>query len=364
MIKQITLFTLILVMVIGCAIPFAASNNEGETIPKVRANGYLVEFPDAEPYIDKNDRTLIPVRFATEAIGADVSWDTSTDTAIIEKNGITVKVPIGSEDIYVTEAGKTKTVTMDTKAVLSKDRTYVPIRFVAESLGAWVGFSDRHCTVQIYQDVLTPEEIDRLHGYYDMGYAEFIKARGDYEEMLALGYVVENDPVLRERYGGEFGMSNANEEVFYNASSSIIETKDDRQMFFAYSTNRCYYPNVNTHEEYAHAFVQDSKAVIDNLVWGNGQATVSFKTDPSCIYHSKCQNSILVRGICTIAFDDDYVMSDVMEANIKVGGFPFTPEAGKTYTFDAEWAPCYAGRQLYAPRIINLETHTVVRDYD
>lgn len=39
---------------------------------------------DAPPFI-QNGRTLIPVRAITEALGADVSWDNETRTAIVEK---------------------------------------------------------------------------------------------------------------------------------------------------------------------------------------------------------------------------------------------------------------------------------------
>ena len=37
--------------------------------PTVRVNGEVVDFPDGKPYVDENARTLIPVRFVTEALG-------------------------------------------------------------------------------------------------------------------------------------------------------------------------------------------------------------------------------------------------------------------------------------------------------
>jgi len=360
--KSIRVITLVLVITIICPyIMSFASAEEAVTAPQVRANGQLVEFPDAKPFIDANNRTLIPVRFATEAIGADVSWNQTTRTAIIEKNGIKVEVPIGSEKICVTEKGKTTTVKMDTKAILSEGRTYVPIRFVAESLGAWVGFSDLHCTAQIYQDKLTPEEIDRLHAYYDMSWVESTKANNRYDKLISLGYNVVDDPVLMKKYGGKYGINNANEEVFHNASSM----SEKKNRFQCYVTNKWYYPEINTDTEYALAFVKNSKAVLDDMISSGGRdkVTVDFKTDPSCIYHSKCQDAIYVRGVCTLTFADDYVISESMKANIECGLFPFTPEPGKTYTFDAEWSPCF-GSRLWTPKLINLETRTVVKSYE
>ena len=118
------------------------SESIGSSVLTVKYNGEAVEFPDAQPLVDKNDRTLIPVRFVAETMGADVSWNQEAQTAIITQNGIIITVPIGSDTITVTQAGSTNTVKMDTAAIISEERTYVPIRFVAEALGAWVGYSD------------------------------------------------------------------------------------------------------------------------------------------------------------------------------------------------------------------------------
>lgn len=38
---------------------------------------------DAAPYIDRNGRTLVPVRFVSEAMGASVAWDGATRTVTI-----------------------------------------------------------------------------------------------------------------------------------------------------------------------------------------------------------------------------------------------------------------------------------------
>ena len=147
------------------ATSFAAVTPTDRTKLHVRVNGYEVDFPDAQPYIDENGRTMIPLRFATEALGAEVTWEQSTKTASIAKDGIVVKVTIGKDTISVTESGSTQYVVMNTTAVLKEGRTYVPIRFVAEALGAYVDYSASYKTVGIYQDVLTAEEITKLHEY-------------------------------------------------------------------------------------------------------------------------------------------------------------------------------------------------------
>ena len=130
--------------------------------PTVRVNGQVISFPDGQPFIDNNGRTMIPVRFVTEQLGATVTWDGKTQTANIAKNGIKVAITIGNADMKVTKNSKTDTVKMDTAAVLKDGRTYVPIRFVAEALGAVVDYSEVYQTVGIYADKLTAEQIAML----------------------------------------------------------------------------------------------------------------------------------------------------------------------------------------------------------
>jgi len=45
------------------------------------------KFPDAEPFIDENSRTQVPIRFVGEALGANVSWDGNTKKVTITLNG-------------------------------------------------------------------------------------------------------------------------------------------------------------------------------------------------------------------------------------------------------------------------------------
>lgn len=99
--KKVLAMVLAVATMLGLFVVPASAAGNG---PDVRVNGYLVEFPDAQPYIDGNNRTLIPVRFVTEAMGADVSWNGATRTAVIEKDGTKVEITIGQKDIKSTPA--------------------------------------------------------------------------------------------------------------------------------------------------------------------------------------------------------------------------------------------------------------------
>jgi len=98
---------------------------------------------DVAPYVDENDRTMVPVRFIGEAFKAKVEWDEGTETVTISKDGTVITLVIGSNQLK-----KNGTVTkMDTAAVLTDERTFVPVRFIAEALGLTVAWDEATQTV-------------------------------------------------------------------------------------------------------------------------------------------------------------------------------------------------------------------------
>ena len=68
----------------------------------VRLNGNWMTF-DVEPVL-MNDRTMVPFRAIFEALGCTVSWDAENKVAIGKRNGKEIRLPIGSA--RVTVAGK------------------------------------------------------------------------------------------------------------------------------------------------------------------------------------------------------------------------------------------------------------------
>ena len=92
-------------------------------------NGIAVYFPDQQPYIDAAGRTMSPVRFVSEALGAKVDADKDS-VVTIERNDVVIKHKIGTNTMAVNGASKT----CDTKSVLTKQyRTMVPLRFISEA---------------------------------------------------------------------------------------------------------------------------------------------------------------------------------------------------------------------------------------
>ncbi len=115
--------------------------------PAVYLNGQQMTF-EAAPFME-NDRTLVPMRAIFEAVKSTIQWDEDTNTVIgvKEKNGETnfVTLQIGSVTAFLNSSP----VTLDVPPVLVNDRTFVPLRFVVESLGEKVEWDDATQSVLI-----------------------------------------------------------------------------------------------------------------------------------------------------------------------------------------------------------------------
>lgn len=83
-------------------------------------------------------RTLLPVRYTGEKLGASVTWDDKTSTAKITGNGITVEIKTGEK----TMLANGKQITLDVPAQIINGRTMVPLRALAEVLGKKVFWDD------------------------------------------------------------------------------------------------------------------------------------------------------------------------------------------------------------------------------
>jgi hypothetical protein len=88
---------------------------------------------DVAPFTE-NGRTLVPFRFIGEALGAKVTWFQELKKAIYELGGVKVEIIIGSQSAFVNG----KEIKLDVSPKISNGRTFVPIRFVSEALGASV----------------------------------------------------------------------------------------------------------------------------------------------------------------------------------------------------------------------------------
>ena len=84
------------------------------------------------PPVIRNSRTMLPARFVGESIGAVVEWDSNNQEVTVRKDNVVIKIYIDSDIAYVNN----KEEKLDAPAFIENDRTYIPLRFIAENFGA------------------------------------------------------------------------------------------------------------------------------------------------------------------------------------------------------------------------------------
>ena len=147
--KKIIALSLATIMIVAVFVVFnqtpSVAQAESNIVLAVGNNIALVE--DESRTIDENflvvpiissDRTFTPIRFVAEALGMNVGYDESSRTVSLSGNGNTVVFVIGSSEITVNG----ETTAIDAASFLSHDRTMLPIRAVSEAIGKNVYYDD------------------------------------------------------------------------------------------------------------------------------------------------------------------------------------------------------------------------------
>ena len=98
--------------------------------------------PETPAYIE-NGRTMVPLRFISEALGEKVDWKADTKTVIVGDNK--ASLVIGEKEINANG----KKIAIDSPAVIKDSRTFVPLRAISEILGAKVDWESSTRSVKI-----------------------------------------------------------------------------------------------------------------------------------------------------------------------------------------------------------------------
>jgi len=109
---------------------------------KLFVNGGALQ-PDVPPQVISG-RTLVPVRFVAEALGASVGWDEASQTVTVRKDSAEIKLIIAGQAYK-----NGRTAAMDVPAQIIGGRAMIPIRFVSEALGAAIRWDEAAGAVYI-----------------------------------------------------------------------------------------------------------------------------------------------------------------------------------------------------------------------
>lgn len=113
-------------------------------------NGEL-EMLETPPYIT-NDITMVPLRLICTALNAEVRWDQHSNEVVIIIENHNIKVLPGKSQVMVNN----ETRFLQNPACVKNKTTFVPLRFIDETLGCSVVWDEKDraiiITTHYYQD--------------------------------------------------------------------------------------------------------------------------------------------------------------------------------------------------------------------
>lgn len=122
-----------------------------EVVP-VYLNNKAITFAanDAQPQIFQN-RTYVPIRTTCDALGLTIDWNSKTETLTFTREGVTIAHTMRSKIVYINGVKQT----FDTASINKNNRTLMPIRMLAESIGATVTWDNDTRSVHITTNTTT-----------------------------------------------------------------------------------------------------------------------------------------------------------------------------------------------------------------
>ncbi len=145
--KTVVAIAVLVCLIAGSVSVFAAASEiiiNGKTATISAEMGRIVE---------RDNRTLVPVRFLLEYLGFSVEWLGDSQTAVGKHpSGQSFVMQVDNPVLYFFDENYIlKEIKMDTVPILNvqEGRTYVPIRFIAEAMEYQVGWDEATQTVTL-----------------------------------------------------------------------------------------------------------------------------------------------------------------------------------------------------------------------
>ncbi len=136
-------FFCILSIIFSLGIVSVYANNISKDI-SINVNGNQLEMSHSPQIIENS--TLVPLRDISDALDIDIKWNESTRTINVYGANDTYTLEI---DNHTVQSEHHNTILLNVAPTIIENKTFVPIRFIAESMGADVLWDDVSKTISI-----------------------------------------------------------------------------------------------------------------------------------------------------------------------------------------------------------------------
>ncbi|WP_408895351.1 stalk domain-containing protein [Paenibacillus taichungensis] len=154
MFKKLMISSIVAISLLSAPLQMSAAAMENEI--SVYLDGEKLQFDVYPRRI--NGSTLVPMRTIFEKLGASIAWDNSN---------LSIKAKKGDQSIYLVIGKKEATINgvslkLSQAPVMIDNVTYVPLRFISESMGTTVGWLSKNKTVTISSIPLEKVKVTRV----------------------------------------------------------------------------------------------------------------------------------------------------------------------------------------------------------
>lgn len=151
--KAFTILTLLLVLILNFQ-TFITADAQVRTNVDIKINDQYISLGNT-PFIH-NSVTYVPLRSFSEAISAQVFWNSETKSASVIKDETKIAVYPNKKNAILNN----DTVSMNSSALIYNDRLYVPVRFISDCFGGttrWDSFLKNACLT--FKGVSVPKKM-------------------------------------------------------------------------------------------------------------------------------------------------------------------------------------------------------------
>jgi hypothetical protein len=136
---------LLLLLTVICVLDFFLASTAQATPNEVMIEVNNIAITPEIPPFAVSGRVMVPLRSMCEALGAKLAWNGTKRTVTVLKSGHSITVNVGSTTASVDNLPKV----LDVPPILAEGTVLVPVRFIAEALGARVEWNVSTATVSI-----------------------------------------------------------------------------------------------------------------------------------------------------------------------------------------------------------------------
>jgi len=130
LLRTVSVIALVFAMVLALVPPAPAEASTNPNPIRVTVNGSWVTFPDQLPIIVEN-RVLVPVGAAFNAMGFETSWDAVTRIARLTRSDFTIIIPAGANSFVANNV----IIQPDVPQRMVNNRLMLPLRAIADAVG-------------------------------------------------------------------------------------------------------------------------------------------------------------------------------------------------------------------------------------